>query len=50
MVLVHDEGALDFVPQDETLGFIDLIGCSVISNSGSHLGKVGHQLMCLPRH
>ena len=42
VVLVHDEGALDFVPQDETLGFIDLIGCPVISSTGDQLGKVWH--------
>lgn len=40
VVLVHDEGALDFVPQDATTGFLDLIGCPVLSSAGAQLGKV----------
>lgn len=43
VVLVHDEGALDFVPQDKTIGFVDLIGCPVYNSVGTWLGKVSHE-------
>ena len=42
VVLVHDESALDFAPQDEAVGFIDLMGCSVRTSRGEQLGKVSH--------
>lgn len=40
VVLVHDESVLDLVPQDETVGFLDLIGCPIYTSQGDSLGKV----------
>ena len=46
VVLVHDESALDFVPQDEALGFVDLIGCPVYTSNGTSLGRVSPLPQC----
>ena len=46
VVLVHDESALDFVAQDEALGFVDLIGCPVYTSNGTSLGRVSPLPQC----
>lgn len=40
VVLVHDESALDFVSQDDSLGFINPIGYPVYTSDGVSIGKV----------
>ena len=40
VVLVHDESVLDLVPQDESVGFLDIIGCPIYTSQGDSLGKV----------
>ena len=52
VVLVHDESVLDFAPQDDSVGFLDLIGCPVYTSQGDKLGKVAYLfsilLICSP--
>ena len=40
VILVHDESAVANEPLDAEAGFVNLVGCSVVSFEGRSLGKV----------